>query len=322
MTTMHKILLTIFILFLSIPLFPADESAGTGITGADRFSNTSFKDLTCTGQSQKCEEQGEWLNNELREILPGISYLTRTGEEKARRHITGTFTFYDKKPGEPLKQFNIIVNIAELDTQKTTELKAAEDSRDKAVAAIRKKIDGYYKHLYENRLKTPQTGYGFSIAGSLLIPNYNFSQVAGIGPGLVVGFDFNNLFFKNSVFAIQSGFYWVSIKTESISLYLTSPHALFVGYSFSFDAIKDFSIIPMAGPGYMFHFIRGTSTSNELTTQADPSISFLCRFNYKLNENYSILCEPGFTIFFEQNLTSNYFTINLGIKYILTGESL
>ncbi len=157
-------------------------------------------------------------------------------------------------------------------------------------------------------------------AGTCIIPHGIFKQIAEPGFGLAINLGLTNLFFKNSLIMLSSGFNFINEERDNIASFGMPYLSLLTGYAFTLT--DNFKITPLVGTGYLLHIIKGSSggggssgnSEYALKSFLDPLFTIQCEFDVALFKGYHIILTPGYIFFFEKNNTGRYLNIALGAK--------
>ena len=152
-----------------------------------------------------------------------------------------------------------------------------------------------------------------SLAGTCIIPQGVFKEMAEPGFGLAINFGLTHLFFKNSIILLSGGLNFINEERENIESFWMPYLTVLAGYDFPLT--DNFKITPAVGCGYLLHIIRGSSNGIDLSLESylDPLLTIQCAFNVSLYKSFNLILTPGYTFFFEEHNTGKYFNIGLGV---------
>lgn len=190
-------------------------------------------------------------------------------------------------------------------------------------ARIALEINNFYKvekpivnEPEKNEDKTPFLVLtGFSIMPAYLKTAGSYKKIAEQGYGLSAGLKASTSWIDNFFLGIRaSSFMLTETKDKIDSAYMFSSH-LIAGYTF--DIYKSIKVSPLAGPGYIFHYINGTRGSTESKSSEfyyNPSFNAGVEISWLFAEKYEVIFLPSWGVFFEQNSNPHYMLLNIGIR--------
>lgn len=222
--------------------------------------------------------------------------------------------------------YSVSVRITDIAAKKTrqvfSENTISSDSVKAGIKKIHSSINKYFsgvKLCADDKQSDDSsflTLYGISVSGTVLRPSGSYSDIADTGYGADIRFSSFIAGIKEFNLSLDLNAAYLVPEEERIeSAYFFSPQVL-AGYSFT--VTENFSVMPYAGAGYVFHLIDGKKKGSEENSSDfyyNPAVSAGLEFSYNIVPGSSIVLSPACTCFFEQDDTGMYLMVSAGYRY-------
>ncbi|MFH0976606.1 MAG: CsgG/HfaB family protein [Spirochaetota bacterium] len=144
-----------------------------------------------------------------------------------------------------------------------------------------------------------------AIAGAYLLPQARFADLVEAGYGATANFGIEDLFIRNSMIGIETGYWYFPGKKENVDYCSMIPVFINVGYRYNIS--HAFYVLPAINAGISYNTMNwdkdGSSSGTykfKKENEIETIVKAVVGFGYMLNESLSIQIAAGYCIILEE----------------------
>jgi hypothetical protein len=156
--------------------------------------------------------------------------------------------------------------------------------------------------------------FHLSLSASFLVPVGKLSDLYTTGYGTNIDFSITDYFIDNLNFRFSTGIYAFHSNISDTYSITSMPVYIMTGYSVQImdkwlKGDDSVTFMPWLGFGYMMHILYVPDSSKYFF---NPAMSIVLEFVYKYNDVINFFIAPGYSAFFEEKNTGQFFNLSLG----------